>query len=233
MAQMAQLAASGGEGLRVNVRVPRGGTRLDTGRLMRKYKAGRDKALDRAGSIVRNSAKKQLANRRPLRKPVWKMVGDHEGLPLVSMSFGSTVPGKVTSWQPKRFLNSRIRYVRDDRKGSVVIGPDDKKPDINVLHERGGSKEVKLVLIRPVPVDRLFQYRVPRNLIGSQRRDNRGRFLQTGAYVGMWHSTGKRVKGRVVRRDPGKAPAGRYMEKGLEAKRAAIAPQFKDTIQGP
>lgn len=228
MASLSSLLSGSGGGLRLDIRMPRGGIRLDTRRLERKYKAGRDKALDRAGSIVRNSAKKQLANRRLASKPIWRRVGEHEGLPLVSMSFQKTTTGKVTSWQPKRFLNSKIRYARDDKRGSVVIGPDERLPDINVMHEKGGSKEVKLVLIRPVPVDRLFQYRVPAVMMGAKRR-RKG----LAAYVGMWHSTGKRVKGKVVKRDPGKAPAGRYMEKGLAARRAAIAPQFKDQIQGP
>ena len=221
---------SGGNGLqfRFNVR----GLRMDTARVQRKYKAGRDKALDRAGSIVRNSAKKQFSQRQPLRKPIWKRVGDHEGLPLVSMSFQNTAAGKVTSWKPKKFLYSRIRYARDDRRGSVVIGPDAKVVDVNTLHERGGSKGVKLVLIRPVPVANLFQYKVPRSMLDGTR-DRRGRFQRQAAYVGMWHSTGRRVKGKVVKRDPGNVPAGRYMEKGLAAKRSAIAPQFKDQIQGP
>lgn len=233
MASLSSLLSGSGGGLRLNVRMPRGGIRLDTRRLEQKYKAGRDKALDRAGAIVRNSAKKQFSQRNYLRRPVWRRVGDYEGLPLVSMSFQDAKDGKITSWKPRRFLYSKIRYARDDRRGSVVIGPDDRLSNINVMHEKGGSKEVKLALIRPVPVDRLFQYRVPPALLGQKRRDRRGRFLKLSAYVGMWHSTGKRVKGRVVKRDPGKAPAGRYMEKGLAARRAAIAPQFKDQIQGP
>ena len=217
--------------MNIRLRVPK--IKFDTKKLERKYKAGRNKALDRAGSIVRQSARKQFSQRRPLSKPVWKQVGEHEGLPLVSMSFGKSTPGKVTTWKPRMFLRSRIFYERDDRKGSVVIGPDDKVVPVNTLQEFGGSREVKLVLLRPAPVTRLFQYQVPKSLVGSQRRDRRGRFLQTGAYVGMWHSTGKRVKGKVVRRDPGRAPAGRYMEKGLAAKRAAIVPQFRNQIQGP
>jgi len=215
----------------VKLRLP--SFKLDTKKLQRKYRGGRDKALDRVGVIVRNSAKKQFSQRRPLTKPVWKRVGEHEGLPLVSMSFGNATPGKVTTWKPKMFLRSRVRYERDDRKGSVVIGPDNKVVPVNTLQEFGGSRQVKLVLVRQRPITRLFQYQVPQALLGSQRRDRRGRFVQESAYVGMWHSTGKRVKGKVVRRDPGRAPAGRYMEKGLAAKRAAIVPQFRNQIHGP
>ena len=215
----------------VKLRLP--SFKLDTKKLQRKYRGGRDKALDRVGAIVRNSAKKQFSQRRPLTKPVWKRVGEHEGLPLVSMSFGNSTPGKVTTWKPKMFLRSRVRYERDDRKGSVVIGPDNKVVPVNTLQEFGGSRQMKLVLVRPRPVTRLFQYQVPQALLGSQRRDRRGRFVQEVAYVGMWHSTGKRVKGKVVRRDPGRAPAGRYMEKGLAARRAAIVPQFRNQIHGP
>jgi ribosomal protein S13 len=229
---MASLAGllSGNPGLGFNFRMGR--ARFDTRRLDRKYKEGRNRALDRAGVIVRNSAKKQFSVRQPLRRPIWKRVGVHNGMPLVSMSFQNTAPGKVTSWRPKRFLYSRIRYHRDDRRGSVVIGPDNKVVDVNTLQERGGSKGVKLVLVRPVPVTRLFQYKVPSSLL-ERRRDRRGRFLRMEAYVGMWHSTGSRVRGQVVARDAGRVPAGRYMEKGLQARRSAIAPQFKNQIHGP
>lgn len=209
------------------------GLKLNTGKVKRKYQAGRNKALDKAGSMVRQSAKKQLSNRKLLTKPVWKRVGEYQGVPLVSMSFQNSKPGKVTSWKPKRFLHNRIRYARDDRRGSVVIGPDDKVVEVNTLHERGGSRPMKLVLIRSVPTDGVFQYQVPQSLLGNQGRDRRGRFLRQSAYIGMWHSTGKRVRGRVVRRDPGRAPAGRYMEKGLAAKRDRIAATFKDQISGP
>jgi hypothetical protein len=216
----------------LKLRVPKSLLKFDTKKLRRKMQAGRDKALDRVGSIVRRSAQKQLSVRQPLKKPVWKRVGEHQGLPLVSMSFQNSVAGKVTSWKPKRFLYSRIMYARDDRKGSVVIGPDDKVVKVNTLHEFGGSREIKLVLVRPVPVTGLFQYKPPRSMLAS-KRDSRGRFQRQAAYIGMWHSTGSRVKGRVVRRDPGRAPAGRYMEKGLAAKRQAILPQFRDQIRGP
>jgi hypothetical protein len=206
--------------------------KFDAKRLHTKYKAGRDKALDRVGSIVRQSAKKQLANRRPSSKPIWSRVGELDGVPLVSVSFQKPTAGKVTSWKPKRFLYSRIMYSRDDRKGSVVIGPDDKVVPVNKLHEFGGSRELKLVLIRPVPVDRLYQYEVPQKLLGASGR-RRDQWVRRAAYVGMWKSTGARVRGRVVRRDPGRAPAGRYMERGLAAKRQAILPQFKNRIHGP
>ena len=216
----------------LKLRVPKGLLKFDTKKLRRKMEAGRDKALDRVGSIVRRSAQKQLSVRQPLKKPVFKRVGDIDGVPLVSMSFEKATPGKVTSWKPKRFLYSRIMYARDDRKGSVVIGPDDKVVKVNTLHEFGGSREIKLVLVRPVPVAGLFQYKPPRSMLAG-KRDGRGRFQRQAAYIGMWHSTGARVKGRVVRRDPGRAPAGRYMEKGLAAKRQAILPQFRNQISGP
>lgn len=233
MASLAGLARSAAAGdVRILFRVPPGRIKIDRRRLEQKFKAGRSKALDRAGSLVRQSAKKQFSQRRPLTRPVWKRVGEHKGLPLVSMSFQNTAPGKVTSWRPKRFLYSKIFYARDERKGSVVIGPDKKVVDINTLHEYGGSREVKLVLVRPVPVTRLFQYQVPGSLT-QRTRDTRGRFQKQYAYVGMWHSTGSRVRGQVVRRDPGRAPAGRYMENGLKRVRPKIVQQFRDQIRGP
>ena len=109
-----------------------------------------------------------------------------------------------------------------------MIGPDNRVVDVNTLHERGGSKGVKLVLLRPSPVDQLFQYRVPAAMMGAKRR-RKG----LAAYVGIWQSTGRRVRGKVVKRDPGRVPAGRYMEKGLAATRSVIARQFKNRIHGP
>lgn len=218
--------------LTMSFKVPKARVKIDRQRLEKKFKAGRNKALDRAGSLVRQSAKRQFSQRRLLTKPIWKRVGEHEGMPLLSMSFQNSVPGKVTSWKPKRFLYSKIFYARDDRKGSVVIGPDQKVAHVNTLHEFGGTREVKLVLVRPRPVARIFQYQVPAGLT-ERRRDSRGRFTKQAAYVGIWHSTGKRTKGKVVRRDPGRAPAGRYMEKGLGKVRPKIVQQFKNQMRGP
>lgn len=211
--------------------------KLRPGHVKARLKAGSNKALDRCGSIVRRSAQRQFSVRAYRKKPIWKRVGEFNGLPLVSMSFQDSKPGKVTSWKPKAFLRSKILYSRDDRKSSVVIGPDDKVKNVQILHERGGAQGVKLVLIRPTPTDSLMQYKVPNSMLGSgagRRRDKRGRFLSTGqAYVGRWVSTGKRVKGRVAARDPGRAPAGRFMEKGLAEKRAKLPEQFKNRISGP
>lgn len=218
--------------LTMSFRVPKARVKIDRQRLEKKFKAGRNKALDRAGSLVRQSAKRQFSQRRLLTKPIWKRVGEHEGMPLLSMSFQNSVPGKVTSWKPKRFLYSKIFYARDDRRGSVVIGPDQKVAHVNTLHEFGGTREVKLVLVRPQPVARIFQYQVPASLT-ERRRDSRGRFTKQAAYVGIWHSTGKRAKGKVVRRDPGRAPAGRYMEKGLGKVRPKIVQQFRNQMRGP
>jgi hypothetical protein len=211
-------------------------SKIDTKRLIRKYEGGRNKALDKAGSMVRQSAKKQMSRRNYRKTPIWKKVGDHDGYPLVSMSFQESKPGKVTSWKPREFLYRKIMYARDDRKGSVVIGPDDKVKNVQLLHEFGGSQPVKLVLIRPSPVDRLYQFKVPGSMLGgrTQGRDARGRYISNQrAYVGMWSASGKRTKGRVVARDPGKAPKAGFMEKGLAAKRAVIVKEFGNRIQGP
>lgn len=203
-------------------------SRLRPQHVKNKLKGGSNKALDRAGMMVRQSAKKQFSVRAYRKKPIWKRVGNLDGYPLVSISFQESKPGKVTSWRPRSFLRSKIMYARDDRKSSVVIGPDDKVKDVQILHERGGARGVKLVLIRPTPTDRLFQYQVPGSLVGGGR-SRRSR----QAYVGRWVSTGKRVRGRVAARDPGRAPAGRFMEKGLAEKRAKIAEQFRNRISGP
>lgn len=210
-------------------------SRIDTKRLVSKFKEGRDKALDRAGSIVRRSAKRQISRRNLLTKPVWKRVGELDGYPLVSMSFQNSRPGKVTSWRPKEFLYRKIFYALDKSRGSVVIGPDEKVKNVQILHEFGGSQAIKLVLVRRNPVDALFQYRVPNAMLGgTQGRDRRGRFVSNRrAYVGMWMASGKRTRGRVVRRDPGRAPAAGYMAKGLAAKRPILVKEFRNRIHGP
>ena len=208
---------------------------LNVPKVRKKVEASRDKALDRAGSMTRRSAQKQFRRRQPLKKPIWKMVGSHEGYPLVSISFQESTPGKVTTWKPKEFLRRKIFYDKDKRRGSVVIGPDQKVASVQQLQEFGGSDPVKLKLVAPIPVANLYQYKVPQSMFGSMKRDRKGRFLRQLAYIGTWHSQKARVRGnrKTVATDSGRVPAAGFMGKGLAAIRQKIPQQFRNQLRGP
>jgi hypothetical protein len=210
---------------------------LNVPKVRKKVEEARDKALDRAGIITMRSARKQLRSRQPLKKPIWKMVGTYEGYPLVSMSFEESTKGKVTTWKPKEFLRRKIFYSPDKRKGSVVVGPDEKVASVQQLQEFGGSEPVKLKLVSPFPVANLYQYKVPASMLGGrQGRDRRGRFISNKrAYVGMWHSQKARVRGKkkTVATAPGKVPGAGFMGKGIEAVKTKIPAQFRNQLRGP
>jgi hypothetical protein len=208
---------------------------LNVPKVRKKVEEARDKALDRAGSITRRSAQKQFRRRQPLKKPAWKLVGTHEGYPLVSMSFQEPTKGKVTTWKPKEFLRRKIFYAGDKRRGSVVIGPDEKVASVQQLQEFGGSDAVKLKLVAPIPVANLYQYKVPGSMLGKrQGRDSRGRFISNRrAYIGMWHSQRSRAKGKTVATAPGKVPGAGFMGKGIEAVKTKIPAQFRNQLRGP
>ena len=211
---------------------------INTKKVVRSIDDGRDKALDRAGSITRRSAQKQFRQRGLLKKPVWNRVGEHQGFPLVSMSFTQSTPGKVTTWKPKKFLQRKIFYAKDKRAGSVVIGPDEKVAKVQQLQEFGGSDPIKLKLVAPVPVEGLFQYQVPKRLFGGRKqgRDSRGRFISNRrAYIGTWHAASARVSGsrKTVATAPGKVPGAGFMGKGLEKVRPKIPAMFKNAMRGP
>lgn len=208
---------------------------LNVPKVRKKVEASRDKALDRAGSMTRRSAQKQFRRRQPLKKPIWKMVGSHEGYPLVSMSFQEATQGKVTTWKPKEFLRRKIFYGLDKRRGSVVIGPDQKVASVQQLQEFGGSDPVKLKLVAPIPVANLYQYKVPQSMLGrKQGRDRRGRFISNKrAYIGMWQSQKSRSKGKTVATDSGRVPGAGFMGKGVAAIRQKIPQQFRNQLRGP
>ena len=208
---------------------------LNVPKVRAKVEASRDKALDRAGTITRRSAQKQFRRRQPLKSPKWRLVGTRDGYPLVSMSFQESTPGKVTTWKPKEFLRNKIFYDKDKRRGSVVIGPDQKVASVQQLQEFGGSETVKLKLVAPVPVPGLYQYKVPKSMLGrKQGRDSRGRFISNQrAYIGMWHAYGSRAKGKTVATDPGRVRGAGFMGKGLAAVRQKIPQMFKNQLRGP
>lgn len=208
---------------------------LNVPKVRAKVEASRDKALDRAGTITRRSAQKQFRRRQPLKSPKWRLVGTRDGYPLVSMSFQESTPGKVTTWKPKEFLRNKIFYDKDKRRGSVVIGPDQKVASVQQLQEFGGSETVKLKLVAPIPVAGLYQYKVPKSMFGSMKRDRKGRFLRQLAYVGTWHSQNARVRGnrKTVATDPGRVRGAGFMGKGLAAVRQKIPQMFKNQLRGP
>lgn len=195
----------------------------------------RMKALSRAGLITKRLSQKQFRRRQIMRKPIWTNEGTHNGYPLVAIRFQDSTQGRVTTWKPKEFLRRDIEDDYDPKTRSVVIGPS-KFPRLNQLHEFGGRDEVKLKLVRDVPVTNLYQYKVPQSLIGKgQGRDRRGRFMRKGAYVGTWHSSRARVKGkrRTVAYDSGKVPKAGYMAKGIAAAKGKIPQQFRNQLRGP
>jgi len=45
--------------------------KMNTKHVKRRYEAGRDKALDASGSMVRHSARRQFSNRNVQKRPQW------------------------------------------------------------------------------------------------------------------------------------------------------------------
>jgi len=227
--------------------------KMNTRHVRNRYKAGNNKALDAAGSMVRQSAKKQFSHRTVKRKPQWQRVGEKDGRPVLSMEFRPPAAGKVTSWKNPRgrgatttgFLRTMVEYRRDDRRESVVIGPIDKATWLNKLQEFGGSapRVLKLIGRYPGKSKLLQKFKPPAGMLGSgsgARRDAKtGRFLtaaQRGgkAYVGIWVDPAHTRKvHKVLVRDTGKIKPGRFMAKGLDAKRAKLAEKWRGKITGP
>ena len=224
---------------------------LKTGHVKKKYQAGRNKSLDRIGSFTRQAAKRQILNKRPKKKPTWTKVGEQSGVPVLEVSFRPPTAGRVTSWKTGRgraatgFLRSSIRYERDDRRESVVIGPAENVVWLNKIQEFGGSRAVSWQYLSKRPIERLKDkaggHKVPAALgrqSGSRRKNRRGRFMRgrnPEAIVVMRRdaATGKQSKAGQFRQTGGKVKPGRYMQKGLDAIRPKIPAQFKDFIAGP
>ena len=159
---------------------------------------------------------------------------------------------RVTSWKTGRgraakgFLKHSIFYDRDDRKGSVVIGPTERHVVwLNKIQEFGGARPVAYHYLSRRPLEQLNQkaggHKVPRDMgrqTGSQRRNRRGRFMRgrnPEAYVVMRKDaqTGKRTKAGEFSTGRGKVKPGRYMAKGLEQVRPKIPKAFQNFVSGP
>jgi len=222
---------------------------LKPGHVKKRYEAGRDKKLDRIGSFTMQSAKKQFLNKQPKKKPTWTKVGERDGIPVLDVSFRPPTVGRVTSWKTGRgraargFLRGSVRYERDDRRGSVVIGPAENVTWLNKIQEFGGSRTVSYRYIAKRPVKNKLRngHAIPPGMGaggGVGGRDSRGRFLRgVGglAYVVIRKDamTGKRTKAGEFKRDNGRVKPGRYMQKGLDKVRQRIPQEFKGFISGP
>jgi hypothetical protein len=228
--------------------------KMNTKHVQRRYEAGRDKALDGMGSMVRHSAQRQFRRRGVKKKPEWSRVGTKDGRPVLAMEFRPPTSGKVTSWKNPRgrgatttgFLRTMIEYRRDDRKGSVVIGPWDKATWLNKIQEFGGSAPRVLKRIGRYPQkdgqNRLIEQFPPpiRFLTGLEKgkratKRQRSRAVSRGAHIGIWVDPARtrRQVGRVLERAMGKVKPGRFMAKGLAAKRDQLAKKWQGKISGP
>jgi hypothetical protein len=220
--------------------------------IKKRYEGGRNKSLDRIGVITMHSARKQFSNRGLDKKPTWRKVGERNGYPVLEVLFRTPRSDRVTSWKTGRgraakgFLKHSIFYNRDDRKGSVVIGPDEAKVVwLNKIQEFGGSRSVAWRFLSSRPIERLKDkaggHKIPPDMgraTGSQRRNKRGRFMRgrnPEAYVVMRKDaqTGKRTKAGEFATGRGKVKPGRYMAKGLDKIRPKIPEKFRGFISGP
>ena len=228
--------------------------RINKQHITKRYIAGRDKALDASGSMVRQSAKRQFSSRAPKQKPIWSRVGTKDGRPVLAMEFRPPKAGKITSWKNPRgrgatrtgFLRTLIEYRRDDRRGSVVIGPMTQAAWLNKLQEFGGSavRVLKMVGLYPQSAgkNRLLKENPPpmRMITGMEKgkranKNQRRAAMGLGAYVGVWVDpahTRRPVKTSLARA-PGKVRPGRFMKKGLDEKRAKLAEKWRGQISGP
>ena len=229
--------------------------KINRGHIKKKVSQGTRRSLPGAGVIVQRSARKQFSSRNVKKTPRWSRVGSKDGRPVLAMEFRPPIPGKITSWKNPRgrgatktgFLRTLIRFEVDNRRESVVIGPTNEATWLNRLQEFGGTGRRVLKLIGRTPErkqrNRLLQkFKPPTSMLSGgggtpNQRDSRGRFLRTKgrAYVGIWidpdHTRSRR--GISLANQSARVPPGRFMKKGLDAKRDQLARQWKDRIYGP
>jgi hypothetical protein len=216
--------------------------KLNKAHIRKRIKRGTRESLPGAGVIVQRSARKQFSHRNVLDKPKWSQVGNKDGRPMLAMEFRPPKPGKVTSWKNPRgkgatktgFLRTLIRFEVDTRKDSVVIGPTDEATWLNKLQEFGGSARRVLKLVGQYPGKSKLLNRFPppaRVLPGGSKKKNKA---MGGVLVGLWIDPAHtRRKGKVLATAGGKVKPGRYMKRGLDAKRDKLAAQWKNKIYGP
>lgn len=223
--------------------------KINAGHVKKRYQAGRDKSLDRIGSFTMQAAKKQFLNKAPKKKPEWRRIGERDGVPVLEVSFRPPTAGRVTSWKTGKgraangFLRSSVRYERDNRRGSVVIGPAERSVWLNRIQEFGGSRPVSYRYLTKAPTDKLRRggHAVPPGLgMGGRSggRDARGRFLKGSGGVAWIVTrrdaiTGKKSKAGEFKREAGKVKPGRYMANGLDKVRPRIPKAFANFVKGP
>lgn len=224
--------------------------RIDRGHIKKRVSEGNRRSLPGAGVIVQRSARKQFSHRNVKKKPQWSRVGEYKGKPVLAMDFRPPIPGRITSWKNPRgrgatktgFLRTLIKFEVDNRRESVVIGPTNEATWLNKLQEFGGTgrRVLKMIGRTPDPKQKnrlLKKFSPPSSMFyGSQSRDSRGRFQRKGrAYVGIWidpdHTRSRRTIDLASQ--SARVPPGRFMTKGLDAKRDVLARQWKDRIYGP
>ena len=224
---------------------PKVRVKINTRHVQKRYKAGRDKALERVGANMRRQAKKEFSSRVPSKKPQWRRIGERDGTPILEVSFREPRPGKVTSWKTRRnpggFLKSAIEYRTDQGNGSVVIGPMPRARWLNKIQEFGGSAPVEWRMLTRRPTDKLQNgLAVPRGLGrggGVGGRDASGRFLKgfggVAYIVQRVDPAHTRRRGAAVKRASQRVKKGRYMGGALDKQRPRIPKAFQNTISGP
>lgn len=203
--------------------------KVDVAHVKKRYKAGSNKVLDKLGSFTRQRAKKQFLNRGPKKKPQWRKIGQRDGIPVVDMTFRPPTANRITSWKTgkgkaaKGFLRSSIIYERDDRRGSVVIGPSENTVWLNKLHEFGGS--------RPVAFRYVGRYPKREVKVGGKAFEVDG----GRAYVVQRRDAVLGRKGKLPNYSvqPGKVRPARYMATAVKEMRPIIPREFRGFISGP
>lgn len=207
--------------------------KINAGHVKRRYKAGSNKVLDKLGSFTRQRAKKQFSSRTPLnvrgKDPKWREIGRRDGIPVLDMTFRPPLPNKITSWKTgkgkaaKGFLRSSIIYERDERRGSVVIGPAENTVWLNRLHEFGGS--------RPVAFRYVGRYPKREVKVGGKTFD-----VPDGrAYVVQRKDAQLGRKGKLPNHSvkPGKVWPAKYMATAIKQMRPIVPREFRGFMSGP
>ena len=199
--------------------------KVNAGHVKKRYQAGLNKTLDRLGSFTMQRAKKQFSNRTPRKKPQWREIGKRDGVPVLDMSFRPPLANKITSWKTGKgragrgFLRGSIRYERDERRGSVVIGPAENTVWLNRIHEFGGSRPVAFRYLGRYPKKEVKGLRVPGG----------------AAYVVQRKDAIKGRRGKLEPHSvkPGKVRPAKYMATAIAQMRPKIPQQFRGFVSGP
>lgn len=203
--------------------------KINAGHVKKRYQAGSNKVLDKLGSFTRQRAQKQFRSRDVKKKPEFREIGKRDGIPVVDMTFRPPTQNRITSWKTGRgrsakgFLRSSIIYERDDRRGSVVIGPAENTVWLNRLHEFGGSRPVAFRYVGRKPKKTV-------QLGGTEVKVKGG-----PAYVVQRRDAILGRKGKLPNHSvkPGKVRPAKYMATAIKQMRPKIPREFRGFISGP